>query len=51
MDDLGNKKTPMSVAARFLDITGYVTGSVDRNVDVGTVTSYDNGPGSTTILV
>ncbi len=51
MDDLGNKKTPMSVAARFLDITGYVTGSVDRNVDVGTVTSYDNGPGSSTILV
>ena len=51
LDEFGDKKTSMSVAARFLDITGYVTGSVDRNVDVGTVTSYDNGPGSTTILV
>jgi len=51
LDELGHKKTPLSVAARFLDITGYVTGSVDRNVDVGTVTSYDNGPGSTTVLV
>ena len=51
LDEFGDKKTSMSVAARFLDITGYVTGSVDRNVDIGTVTSYDNGPGSTTILV
>jgi len=51
MDDAGDKKTPLSVAARFLDITGYVTGSVDRNVDIGTVKSYDNGPGSTVIQV
>ena len=51
LDEFNNKKTPMSVAARFLDITGYVTGSIARTTDIGTVTSYDNGPGSTTVKV
>tara|TARA_B100000287_G_C20425220_1_gene699205 strand:- start:84 stop:833 length:750 start_codon:yes stop_codon:yes gene_type:complete len=51
LDNANNKKTPLSISARFLDITGYVTGSVSVTDIVGTVSSYDNGPGSTTIKV
>tara|TARA_B100001996_G_C18652461_1_gene589954 strand:+ start:927 stop:1676 length:750 start_codon:yes stop_codon:yes gene_type:complete len=51
LDNANNKKTPLSISARFLDITGYVTGSISVTDIVGTVSSYDNGPGSTTIKV
>ena len=45
------KKTEIGAAARFLDNTGYVTGSVNIDSNVGNVTSYDNGPGSATTTV
>ncbi len=51
LDEFNNKKTPLNIAARFLDISGYISGSVNIGDNVGTVTSYDNGPGSTTIKV
>ena len=51
LDEFNNKKTPMSVAARFLDITGYVAGSVSVTDVTGTIKSYDNGPSSTTTTI
>tara|TARA_B100000287_G_scaffold377006_1_gene378551 strand:+ start:1212 stop:1958 length:747 start_codon:yes stop_codon:yes gene_type:complete len=51
LDDLGNKKTPLSIASRFLENTGATTGSEEASSDLGTITSYDNGPGSKTINV
>ncbi len=51
LDEFNNKKTPLNIAARFLEISGYISGSVNIGDNVGTVTSYDNGPGSTTIKV
>tara|TARA_B100001996_G_C18607741_1_gene572488 strand:+ start:445 stop:1185 length:741 start_codon:yes stop_codon:yes gene_type:complete len=51
LDTQNNKRTPLNVAARFLNITGYITGSISVTDTLGTVTSYDNGPGSTTIKV
>ena len=51
LDEYNNKKTPMSVAARFLDITGYVAGSVSVTDVTGTIKSYDNGPSSTTTTI
>ena len=47
LDEYGNKKTPLNVAQRFLDVTGYVTGSISRDDQIGTVTSYDYGPSAT----
>ena len=49
LDDFNNKKTPLSVAQRFLDTRGYISASVSRSVDVGNVTSYDNGPSSLSV--
>ncbi len=51
LDSFNNKQTPLDISARFLDITGYVTGSVTQTDNVGVVTSYDNGPGSTTVKI
>jgi|TARA_B100001113_G_scaffold273147_1_gene227821 hypothetical protein len=51
LDEFGDKKTEIGAAARFLDNTGYVTGSVNIDSNVGNVTSYDNGPGSATTTV
>ena len=51
VDDSGNKKTPLSIASRFLENTGATTGSEEASSDLGTITSYDNGPGSKTINV
>ncbi len=47
LDDFGNKKTPLNVAQRFLDVSGYVTGSISKSNEIGTVTSYDYGPSAT----
>ena len=49
VDDSGNKKTPLSIASRFLDNAGAAAGSEEATSDLGTITSYDNGPGSKTI--
>ena len=51
MDLFGNKKSPLNLASRFLTTAGYVSGSVTVTERTGTVTSYDNGPGSTTTTV
>ena len=51
IDDAGNKKTPLSIAARFLNTTGQMSGSEEASSALGTITSYDNGPGSKTINV
>ena len=51
IDDSGNKKTPLSIASRFLENTGAATGSEEASSDLGTITSYDNGPGSKTITL
>ena len=51
LDQFGNKKSDLNMSSRFLDNAGYVTGSVSRDASVGNVTSYDNGPGSTTVQV
>ena len=48
LDNFGHKKTPMNVAQRFLDVSGYVTGSISRSNEIGVVTSYDYGPSATT---
>tara|TARA_B100001996_G_scaffold75869_1_gene56030 strand:- start:1055 stop:1834 length:780 start_codon:yes stop_codon:yes gene_type:complete len=48
LDEFGNKKTPLNVAQRFLDVSGYVTGSISKSDEIGTVTSYDYGPSATT---
>ena len=48
LDEFNNKKTPLNVAQRFLDVSGYVTGSISRDDQIGTVTSYDYGPSATT---
>ena len=48
---VGNKKTLLNSSARFLDKSGNAAGSVTVTDNVGTVTSYDNGPGSTTTTV
>tara|TARA_B100001250_G_scaffold84006_1_gene69338 strand:+ start:2511 stop:3290 length:780 start_codon:yes stop_codon:yes gene_type:complete len=48
LDEFGNKKTPLNVAQRFLDVSGYVTGSISREDQIGVVTSYDYGPSATT---
>ena len=36
------------MAQRFLDVSGYVTGSISKEDAIGTVTSYDYGPSATT---
>lgn len=51
LDDENNKKTVLNVAQRFIDTRGYVQASVSNQVELGTVTSYDNGPGSSNIDV
>ena len=51
LDLYGNKKSPLNLASRFLTTAGYVSGSVTVTERTGTVTSYDNGPGSTTTTV
>jgi len=51
LDDSSNKKTTLSVAQRFIDTRGYISASVDRTAESSTITSYDNGPGSTSIDV
>ena len=51
LDKEGNKKTELSAAARFLESSGYVTGSVNLSTSVGTVTSFDNGPTTTAASV
>ena len=51
LDEFGDKQTVIGAAARFLNNTGYVTGSVNIDSNVGNVTSYDNGPGSATTTV
>ena len=51
LDDQNNKKTELNVAQRFIDTRGYISASVSNQVELGTVTSYDNGPGSSTINV
>ncbi len=51
IDREGNKKTLLNSSARFLDKSGNAAGSVTVTDNVGTVTSYDNGPGSTTTTV
>ena len=51
LDNAGNKKTPMSIASRFIDNTGHTAGSEEASADLGTIISYDNGPGSATITV
>ena len=50
LDDENDKFTPLSVAQRFLDTKGYVSGSETISLSqLGTIVSYDNGPGSSTI--
>lgn len=52
LDDFNNKKTLLNVAQRFLDTRGYVAGSETVSLNqLGTIVSYDNGPGSTTIQI
>ena len=51
LDDQNNKKTVLNVAQRFIDTRGYISASVSNQVELGTVTSYDNGPGSSSIDV
>ncbi len=51
LDKEGNKKTELSAAARFLESSGYVTGSVNLATSMGTVTSFDNGPTTTSANV
>ena len=51
IDREGNKKTDLNMSSRFLDSSGVAAGSVVVTDNVGTVTSYDNGPGSTTTNV
>ena len=51
IDREGNKKTDLNMSSRFLDSSGVAAGSVAVTDNVGTVTSYDNGPGSTTTNV
>tara|TARA_B100000287_G_scaffold434679_1_gene499857 strand:- start:43 stop:786 length:744 start_codon:yes stop_codon:yes gene_type:complete len=51
LDDQNNKKTVLNVAQRFIDTRGYISASVSNQVELGTVTSYDNGPGSSNIDV
>ena len=48
LDEFGNKKTTLNVAQRFLDVSGYVTGSISKEDVIGAVTSYDYGPSATT---
>ena len=47
-NEFGNKKTTLNVAQRFLDVSGYVTGSISKEDVIGAVTSYDYGPSATT---
>ena len=50
LDDENDKFTPLSVAQRFLDTKGYVSGSETISLSqLGSIVSYDNGPGSSTI--
>ena len=50
LDDENDKFTPLSVAQRFLNTKGYVSGSETISLSqLGTIVSYDNGPGSSTI--
>ena len=51
LDDQNNKKTVLNVAQRFIDTRGYISASVSNQVELGSVTSYDNGPGSSNIDV
>ena len=52
LDDFNNKKTLLNVAQRFLDTRGYVSGSETISLNqLGTIVSYDNGPGSTTVRI
>lgn len=47
LDESNNKLTPANIASRFLNNTGYVSGSIEVNNSVGAVTSWDNGDGVT----
>lgn len=51
LDDANNKKTPLSIASRFLNNVGTSSsGSITiTNQISGNVTSYDNGPGSSVL--
>ncbi len=52
LDDFNNKKTLLNVAQRFLDTRGYVSGSETISLNqLGTIVSYDNGPGSKTVRI
>ena len=47
LDDEGNKRSPLSVASRFLDVAGSSTASGPRtDVQTEAVTSFNNGPTS-----
>ena len=46
LDRFGDKKTPLSIASRFIDEVGYVSGSVDITTNIAQVTSFDYGPTS-----
>lgn len=47
LDDQGNKKTPISIASRFLGDVGYITSESLISTDTTTTTtSFDYGPGS-----
>ena len=47
LDVSNNKLTPANIASRFLNNTGYVSGSIEVNNSIGAVTSWDNGDGVT----
>ncbi len=52
LNDNNDKFTPLSVAQRFLNTKGYVSGSETISLSqLGTIVSYDNGPGSSSIKV
>tara|TARA_B100000029_G_scaffold53299_1_gene48402 strand:+ start:21526 stop:22431 length:906 start_codon:yes stop_codon:yes gene_type:complete len=52
LNDENDKFTPLSVAQRFLNTKGYVSGSETISLSqLGTIVSYDNGPGSSTIKI
>ena len=47
LDDVNNKKSPLSIASRFFDAVGYVSGSASASSVSTAVTSFDNGPSAT----
>ena len=44
LDDVNNKKTPLSIAARFVDVAGFVSASVSRQSAATSTTTFDYGP-------